>query len=174
MNKQEQTLGYDDNSPDQNRDPLTGTPGAHPVGTGVGAAGGAAAGAALGSMAGPLGAVVGIVAGAVAGGLAGKSVAESIDPTAEDDYWRANYANQPYVTGNAPYDEYAPGYRTGYEGRGKYEGRSFEEAESDLERDYENVRGKSRLTWVQAKQATRDAWHRVENALPGDSDGDGR
>ena len=30
---------------DANRDPITGTPGAHPVGTGVGAAGGAAAGA---------------------------------------------------------------------------------------------------------------------------------
>ena len=33
---------------DANRDPITGAPGAHPVGTGVGAAGGGAAGAAIG------------------------------------------------------------------------------------------------------------------------------
>ena len=65
-----------------NRDPLTGAPGAHPIGTGVGAAaGGVAAGAAVGSVAGPVGTVVGAAVGAVAGGLAGKGVAESIDPT---------------------------------------------------------------------------------------------
>ena len=37
------------------RDPITGAPGAHPVGTGVGALlGGAAAGAATGTIAGPI------------------------------------------------------------------------------------------------------------------------
>ena len=65
-----------------NRDPITGEPGAHPVGTGVGAAaGGIAAGAAVGSVAGPVGTVVGAAVGAVAGGLAGKGVAEKVDPT---------------------------------------------------------------------------------------------
>ena len=65
-----------------NRDPITGTPGAHPVGTGVGAvAGGVAAGAAAGTVAGPVGTVVGAAVGAVAGGLAGKGVAEQVDPT---------------------------------------------------------------------------------------------
>jgi uncharacterized protein (TIGR02271 family) len=65
-----------------NLDPITGAPGAHPVGTGVGAAaGGIAAGAAAGSVAGPVGTVVGAAVGAVAGGLAGKGVAENIDPT---------------------------------------------------------------------------------------------
>jgi hypothetical protein len=65
-----------------NRDPITGTPGAHPVGTGVGAlAGGAATGAAVGTVAGPVGTVIGAAVGAVAGGLAGKGVAEEIDPT---------------------------------------------------------------------------------------------
>src|SRR3954447_11610765 len=60
-------------STDSNRDPITGEPGAHPVGAGVGAAvGGAATGAAAGAVAGPVGAVVGAVAGGVVGGLAGK------------------------------------------------------------------------------------------------------
>src|SRR6188508_1869721 len=78
-------------SRDMNRDPITGEPGSHPVGTGVGAAGGGAAGAAIGSVGGPVGTAVGAVIGAVAGGLAGKGVAEAIDPTAENAYWEKNY-----------------------------------------------------------------------------------
>ena len=74
--------GYADSKGSLNRDPITGEPGAHPVGTGVGAAaGGVAAGAAVGSVAGPIGTAVGAAVGAVAGGLAGKGVAEKIDPT---------------------------------------------------------------------------------------------
>src|ERR1051325_7144059 len=58
---------------DANRDPITGAPGAHPVGTGLGAAaGGAATGAAIGSVAGPVGTAAGIVVGAGAGGVGGK------------------------------------------------------------------------------------------------------
>jgi phage tail tape-measure protein len=72
-----------------NRDPITGAPGAHPVGVGLGAAaggiaGGIAAGAATGTVAaGPIGTVVGAAVGAVAGGLGGKAVAEHFDPTVE-------------------------------------------------------------------------------------------
>ena len=68
-----------------NRDPISGAPGAHPLGAGIGAAlGGAAAGAAAGTVVGPVGTVVGLAVGAIVGGLAGKGVAESIDPTLED------------------------------------------------------------------------------------------
>ena len=76
---------------DANPDAITGEPGSHPVGAGLGAAaGGAAAGAAAGVVGGPVGAAVGAVVGGIAGGLAGKGVAEQIDPTQEDAYWRAN------------------------------------------------------------------------------------
>jgi len=70
-----------------NLDPITGAPGAHPVGVGLGAAaggiaGGIAAGAAVGTVAaGPVGTVVGAAVGAIAGGLGGKAVAEHFDPT---------------------------------------------------------------------------------------------
>ena len=91
---------------DENRDPLSGERGAHPVGTGVGAAAGglaagAATGAAVGTVAGPIGTAVGTAVGAaigaVTGGLAGKAVAEHIDPTVEHDYWRSNYSKRSYV-----------------------------------------------------------------------------
>jgi outer membrane lipoprotein SlyB len=102
-----------------NRDPITGAPGAHPVGTGLGAAaGGAAAGAAIGTVAGPLGTAAGMAVGAVIGGLAGKAVAEKIDPTVEDAYWRENYRTRKYVDRDASYEAYQPAYRTGYEGYG--------------------------------------------------------
>ena len=149
---------------DANRDPITGTPGAHPVGTGVGAAGGGAAGAAIGAVAGPVGAAVGLVAGAVIGGLAGKGVAEKIDPTVEDGYWKDNYAKRSYAEKNVSYETYRPAYRTGYVGYARYPGKKYEEVESDLQRDYEKSRGNSNLTWDKAKSATRDAWNRVEHA----------
>jgi uncharacterized protein YcfJ len=160
--------------PDRNPDPITGAPGSHPVGTGMGAAGAGAAGAAIGAVAGPVGAAVGAVVGAVAGGLAGKGVAEAVNPTAEDAYWRDNYKTRPYVDQATTYDEYAPAYRYGWESRTKYQGRKFDEVETDLQRDWDRSRGKSNLSWDRARQATRDAWDRVERAIPGDSDRDGK
>ena len=159
-----------------NQDPITGAPGAHPVGTGVGAAGGAVAGATIGSMAGPVGTVVGGAIGAVAGGLAGKGAAEGVNPTAEDSYWRENYTKSPTYKKDYTYDDYAPAYRTGYTGweRARAAGQSFDAYEPTLRSEYEKVKGKSRLNWEEAKGATRDAWHRVERAIPGDLDKDGR
>ena len=51
---------------DENRDPITGEPGSHPLGTGLGSAGGAAAGAAIGAIGGPIGMAVGGVIAIVA------------------------------------------------------------------------------------------------------------
>lgn len=172
---------------DDNRDPITGAPGSHPVGTAGGAfAGGAAggvagaaiAGAAAGSAAGPAGTVIGATVGAVAGGLAGKAIAERINPSVENDYWRKNYSSRPYVASGTTYDDYAPAYRMGYERYPDYHGRKFDDVEHEFSRDWDTVKGKSRLTWEQARNATRDAFHRVgetlERATPGDSDRDGK
>ena len=151
-----------------NRDPLTGTPGSHPVGTGVGAAiGGAAAGAAAGTVVGPVGTVVGAAVGAIVGGLAGKGVAEAIDPTAENAYWRDNFQSRPYAVGGASYDEYGPAYRYGVDSFGQYPGRSFDEVESDMSRGWGTARGTSSLDWERAKHASRDAWNRLSDSRLG-------
>ncbi len=164
---------------DANRDPITGAPGSHPVGTGLGAAaGGMAAGAAAGSIAGPVGTVVGAAVGAIAGGLAGKGIAEMIDPSVEEAYWRENYATRPYVTTGAKFDDWGPAYGYGVDNYAKYPGRSFDDVEADLARDWQRSKGRSSLTWDRAKHATRDSWQRisdtVERATPGDSDHDGK
>jgi uncharacterized protein YcfJ len=150
-------------TPDANRDPITGTPGAHPVGTGVGAAaGGAATGAAIGTVAGPVGTAIGMAVGAVVGGLIGKGVAEKIDPTVEDGYWRTNYRTRNYVDKGSAYETYQPAYRTGYEGYSRHAGKPFSEVESDLQQNYYANRGTSSLDWDKAKPATRDAWDRLD------------
>ncbi|MBD1910029.1 MULTISPECIES: hypothetical protein [unclassified Leptolyngbya] len=162
---------------DANRDPLSGEPGAHPVGTGVGAAGAGAAGAAIGgAIGGPVGAVVGAVVGSVSGGLAGKRVAESVNPTVEDNYWRENYTTRSYVEPGSTYEDYQPAYRTGYEGYSRYgtTGKTYDELEPDLRQDYERNHSGARLGWEKAKHASRDAWDRVERAVPGDADHDGK
>jgi hypothetical protein len=155
------------------------------TGTGVGAAvggvaggiaGGAAAGAAVGGMTGPVGAAVGAVVGAVAGAVTGRMI--KADPAVEDAYWRDNYAGRPYVENGSPFDDYAPAYRYGVDARSRYPDREFDDVEPELSRDWGTARGKSSLEWDRAKHATRDAWQRlsdkVERAIPGDSDRDGR
>lgn len=163
-----------DEKRDANRDPITGTPGAHPLGTGVGATGGAVAGAAAGSVVGPAGTLVGGVVGAIVGGLAGKGVGEAVNPTVEDAYWRDNHDKEPYYNDQYRYEDYAPAYRVGYENRSKYSDRTWDQAEPELRADWDRNKGTSRMEWNDAKQATRAAWHRVERKLPGDADGDGR
>jgi len=98
----------------------------------------------------------------------------SIDATAEDKYWRGAYSNEPYYNKQYDYDDYSPPYKLGYEGRNRYLGRKYDEVENDLSTDWDKFKGKSRLMWNDAKQAVRAGWHRVERAMPGDADNDGR
>ncbi len=175
--KQERPLAKEERR-DANRDPISGAPGSHPVGTAVGAAaGGLATGAAVGTVAGPVGTLVGGAVGAVVGGLAGKSIAEQIDPTAEDLYWSEHYADRPYVNSAYGYDDYGPAYRYGVEAHGRYASRAFDDIDADLDRGWAETRGNSRLEWQDARPAARDSWQRVrdtlERATPGDSDRDG-
>ena len=105
------------NDPKKNPDPLTGESGSHPIGTGVGAAGGGLTGAAVGAaVGGPVGAAVGAIVGGVAGAYSGKGVAEVVNPTVEDKYWRENHASQEWADADSSYEHYAPAYRTGYQG----------------------------------------------------------
>lgn len=147
---------------DMNRDPISGTPGSHPLGTGVGATGGAVAGAAVGALFGPIGMLVGGAIGAVGGGAAGHAVAERVDPTGEAEYWRENYSSRPYYSADYDYDtDYAPAYAYGSESRARYGNRAWDDSlESDLKQGWESAKAKSRLTWEKAKDAVRDAWNR--------------
>lgn len=145
---------------DANPDPLTGEPGAHPVGTGVGAATGGTVGAVIGgAVGGPLGAMVGAAIGGIAGGLAGKGISESVNPTEEDAFWRDQYSTRPYASGST-YEDLQPAYRYGWEARTRHEDRNWSDVETDLGKEWNERHGAG--TWDKARNATQDAWNRVD------------
>ena len=139
-----------------------------PVGTGLeAAAGDVAADASFGTVGRE---------GTAGSAVAGNAIAESIDPAAEEAYWRENYSSRPYDTRGATFNEYRPAYSYGVDAHRRFEGQSFEQAEPELMRDWDRVRGMSSLTWENAKHAVRDSWQRVrdfvENATPAHSNHD--
>ena len=146
---------------------IPGPLGAHPVETGHGSAAKGVAADALFETVGREGAP---------GTVAGTTIDESIDPAAEEAYWRENYSSRPNVNRELSFNEYRPAYSYGVDAHRRYEGQSFEQAEPELMRDWDRVKGMSSLTWENAKHAVRDAWQRVsdfvESATPGDSDHD--
>lgn len=147
---------------DANLDPISGVPGSHPVGTGVGAAlGGTAAGAVVGSVVGPVGIAIGAAIGAIVGGLAGKDVAEVVDPTFEEDYWRDQFSSRPYALADATFEQYRPAYRFGVDVFGRYQGLSFDTVEPELSLGWPAARGTSTMEWEHARHASRDAWDRM-------------
>ena len=91
-----------------------------------------------------------------------RGIAELLDPAGEEAYWRENYASQSYFEPGYHFDDYHPAYRIGWEGRARYEGRSFEEVERELEAQYNRSRGTSRLGWERSRAAARAAWDRFD------------
>lgn len=83
-----------------------------------------------------------------------------INPTREDAYWQREFTKQPYYRPELSYDDYSPAYRVGYTAPLRRPG-SFASLEQDLQQDWKRVKGPSRLTWPEAREATRAAWERV-------------
>jgi hypothetical protein len=84
-----------------------------------------------------------------------------INPTAEEAYWRDAYRSEPYYRSEFTYEDYSPAYRVGYTGPVRRNG-EFETLEGELKNDFDRVRGRSRLRWEEAREATRAAWRRAK------------
>lgn len=156
-----------DRKHDSNPDPITGEPGAHPVGVAGGGTAGAVTGAAVGAaVGGPVGAVVGGAVGAVAGGYAGKGVGEMVNPTEEENYWRNEYRNRPYYKEDRGFDYYEPAYRTGWEAAAnpEHRDREFEDVEPTLEKSWSQSRGSSTASWQDVREPARDSYKRIRES----------
>jgi len=154
---------------DANPDAITSAPGSHPLGVGVGAAAMGAAGAAIGTVVpgvgNVVGAAIGAVVGAVAGGYAGKAVAEAIDPTDEDAYWRVEHKQRPYYDATQDYDrDYAPAYRTAVDTYNTGLEADYSDVEPELRNRWNRDRGDSKLDWNTANKAMRDVYERDRNS----------
>ncbi len=96
----------------------------------------------------------------------GPGFTEGVNPVLEEAYWRKNYLREPYYERGYTFDDYLPAYRTGWEGRLRYSGRTYEQCERDLQRDYQRNRGASQLEWAKNRHAVRAAWERFEHTDP--------
>lgn len=76
-------------------------------------------------------------------------------------YWRENHKSRPYTNNATAFAGYEPAHSFGVASDTKYRGRSFEDVESDLARDWNASRVTSNLAWDRARFAARDAWDRV-------------
>jgi hypothetical protein len=88
-----------------------------------------------------------------------------VNPTEEERYWRENYKKRPYYQSSRDYDHYGPAYQYGWESacRTEYCERRFEDVESDLAENWTRYRGAARTEWKDVRDATRDAFGRVQS-----------
>ena len=81
----------------------------------------------------------------------------------EDNYWHENFSSRPYALGPDYYDRFRPAFRYGFQSGSHHLGRSWDDAEADLEAGWERYehRGEQPSTWDEVKAAVRDAWDRA-------------
>jgi hypothetical protein len=78
----------------------------------------------------------------------------------QDRYWRDNYSTRPYASGRT-YEDLRGGYRYGYDAAQRYQGRRWEDIETDLSRDWNSYEYRGQSTWENIKDAVRDGWARL-------------
>jgi uncharacterized protein (TIGR02271 family) len=86
--------------------------------------------------------------------------ASSVD---DDTYYRQHF-NSTYSTMGGSYDDYAPAYSYGTQMRSdtRYQGRQWNDVESDLRTDWESRNGSAAgSTWEKMKAAVRHGWDKV-------------
>ncbi len=81
----------------------------------------------------------------------------------DDTYYRSDWQTN-YASLGGTYDDYAPAYRYGNEMRrdARYQGRDWDDVESDLRSDWDTRYGSSgSSTWERMKAAVRSGWNRM-------------
>jgi hypothetical protein len=79
----------------------------------------------------------------------------------DQQWWRDNFRNRPYVSADRGFDYYEPGYRFGYESANRYRGKNFNDVESNLRTDWDRFEGRGSSTWENVKDSVRDAWDNI-------------
>lgn len=104
--------------------------------------------------------IPGMDTGALINAVVGK---RGFDPQSEGKYWSENHASETFAVGE-PYESYEYAYQAGYEGYHRFSPTKFEDAESDIRKEYEGQG--SHLPWEKARNAARVAWERVHQHYP--------
>ncbi|RYY82186.1 MAG: hypothetical protein EOO24_40850 [Comamonadaceae bacterium] len=80
-----------------------------------------------------------------------------INPTAEDAHWQQSFRAEPYYRPGLGYDDYGPAYRVGYTAPLRRSG-GWDEQQPELQVDWDRVKGRSKLSWTEAREAIHAAW----------------
>jgi hypothetical protein len=94
-------------------------------------------------------------------GTSGRGQLHEVDWGAQDAHWRDAYGTRPYTQADRAYEYYQPAYKYGHEAAFLYGSRAWDtEIEHDLERGWDQARGESTCTWIEVREAVRDAYER--------------
>lgn len=85
----------------------------------------------------------------------------AVNPAVEDEYWRNNYQDEAYYKEQYGFEDYHPAYQLGYQGPLRFHS-TFEDAAPQFNKEWEAVKGQSRLSWDHARMAIRAAWDKVD------------
>jgi hypothetical protein len=76
----------------------------------------------------------------------------------DDGFWAQSLTGQPFYVDGLTYDDYAPAFHLG---RARWRDDTLiDDMLSRLGDEWDDVKGNSRLTWVEARHAVRAAWER--------------
>jgi hypothetical protein len=90
--------------------------------------------------------------------IPGRVPEDGVPRQAVSDYWRERFSAEPYYDQSQFFDDYEPAYQLGHYSRADDIIRAYEEVEAELETRWAQERGKSKLTWAQARNAVRRGW----------------
>jgi hypothetical protein len=79
----------------------------------------------------------------------------------DQQWWRENFRNRPYVSADRRFEDYEPGYRFGYESANRYRGKTWSDIEPRLRTDWDRFEGRGSSTWESMKDSVRDAWDSI-------------
>jgi hypothetical protein len=85
------------------------------------------------------------------------------DSDSDDSYYRSHWTNN-YGSSGDTYNDYDPAYRYGTQMRSdtRYQGRNWDDVESDLRSDWDTRYSKGGAsTWEKMKAAVRHGWDKV-------------
>jgi hypothetical protein len=84
------------------------------------------------------------------------------DPANDESYWRESFRMEPFYVAGRAYEYYALGFRAGWDGRVRHDGRIFAAAEVDLAAAYNSSKSALDPDWHEVRPAASAAWDRVE------------
>ena len=85
-------------------------------------------------------------------------------------HWQKNYMREPYYDARSSWEDFDPAYRYAYRSYEENPHARFEDLEERLEAGWDIAKGKSKLAWIDAKQAIQSAWRSIERSMPGSSE----